>query len=187
MNLMDAIYTRHSVRAYTDEPVSREALEQLMQAAVQAPTAMNLQPWAFGVIQGADRLKGYSDQTKAFFLEHIDEFTMLARYRDTFADAESNLCHGATAMIVIYAKPGGPTADIDCSLAAENLMLAATDLGLGTCWMGFMGFLLNQPEVQRELQIPEGYRAVAPIIIGHPQGPANPAPKNPPELLFWQE
>jgi nitroreductase len=89
-------------------------------------------------------------------------------------------------VIIIFAKPG-PTPDTDCTLAAENLMLAATDLGLGTCWMGFFHFLLNTPEVHAELGIPENYRAVAPIAIGYPQKELPPSQRATPEVIFWQE
>ena len=187
MNLMDALYARRSVRAYTGEPVSRDTLNTLLQAAVQAPTGMNMQPWAFGVIEGVARLKDYSDRTKAYILDHIDQFPGLERYRDFFDNPDSNIFYGAPALIIVCATPNGVTPENDCTMAAQNIMLAACDMGLGTCWIGFFGFLLNQPEVKRELGIPETYRAVAPIVIGHPLGEVPPVEKAAPNVLFWQE
>lgn len=185
MDVMEAIYARRTVRAYTDEPVARETLEALMQAAVQAPTGMNLQPWAFGVIEGVARLRELSDRTKTFMLGMMEQVPALERYRDFFSNPKSNLFYDAPALIVIFAKPNGVTAENDCSMAAQNLMLAACALGLGTCWNGFFSFLANTPEMKRELGVPEDYRAVAPIIVGHPKAPAPPTQKAAPEVVFW--
>lgn len=186
MELMDVLAARHSVRAYTDEPVARETLTQLLQAAVLAPTGMNLQPWAFGVIQGADRLCDYSDRAKVYLLANMAQFPMFERYRGWLDDPDSNLCHGATAAIIVYAKPGGATPEQDCTMAAQNIMLAAVNAGLGTCWIGFLSFALNLPEVKQELGVPDDYKVVAPIIIGHPAGPVPGVEKAPPEVIFWQ-
>lgn len=186
MEFMDVIHARRTVRSFTDEPVPREVLEGLLQAAVQAPTGMNLQPWAFGIILGVERLRELSTRTKAYLLEHLEQFPMFARYRDMLANPESTVCYGAPACIVVFAKPNGATPENDCTMAAHNIMLAACNQGLGSCWVGFLGLLLNEAEVKREFGVPEDYRVVAPIIIGHPQGNIPPVPKNAPEILFWQ-
>ncbi len=187
MELREAIYSRRSVRAYSAEPLSRETLEELMQAAVQAPTAMNLQPWAFGVIEGVERLRAYSDRTKAYLLDNLHSLPGLEQYRELFANPDTNLFYGAPALVVIFAKPGGVAPDFDCAMAAQNLMLAARAEGLGTCWIGFFAFLLNQAEVRQELGVPEDYRPIAPIIVGHPLQPAEPVEKAAPQVIFWQE
>ena len=119
-------------------------------------------------------------------LEHIEQFPMFANYRDFLADPKVNICYGAPACIVVFSKPGGVTPDYDCSMAAHDIMLTAVNQGLGTCWCGFLGLLLNVPEVKREFGVPDDYRVVAPILIGRPQGDIPPVPKNPPEILFWQ-
>lgn len=186
MECLDVIYARRSVRGYTGEPVARETLKRLLDAAVQAPTGMNAQPWAFGVIEGAERLRALSDRGKALLLSQLDRMPMFERYRDMLADPNFNLCYHAPALVIIFKKPDGATADADCAMAAQNLMLAACDQGLGTCWIGFLGFLLNTPEVKRELGVPEDYTAVAPLVVGYPAAPAAPVEKAAPAVLFWQ-
>ena len=183
---MQAIKTRRSVRKYLDKPVSKETIEQLIEAAVLAPSAMNCQPWAFGVIQGKDKLKGYSDQAKAFILENLDKFPILSRYKDTLSNPESNLFYGTSTLLIIYSKNVGPNPRVDCALAAENVMLAARSMGLGTCWIGLSIALLNSPEAKKELGVPEDYDVVAPIIIGYPDGEMPPTPRTAPEMLFWK-
>jgi nitroreductase len=67
--LLNAIYGRRAVRKFTGEQIARPDLERLITTATQAPSAMNLQPWAFAVVQGADRLAEYSERSKRYLME----------------------------------------------------------------------------------------------------------------------
>jgi nitroreductase len=186
MELMEAIKARRSVRAYKPDAVVREKIEKILDAAVNAPTGMNQQPWAFGVIQDKAVLHDYSEATKAFLLSKIDEWTWLAGYADYFANPEYSVFYQAPALIVIYAKNPTPLAQTDCTLAAENLMLAARDLGLGSCWIGFSTWVLDSPDVKKQMGVPEDYKVVAPIIVGYPAGDIPAPEKNPPEVMYWK-
>ena len=186
MELMEAIKARRSVRTYKPDAVEREKIEKIIGAAVKAPTGMNQQSWAFGVMQDKARLHGYSEAVKAFLLGKVDEWTWLAPYAEHFANPEYNVFYYAPALVVIYAKNPSPIAQIDCTLAAENLMLAACDLGLGSCWIGFATWVLDQPDVKKQLGVPEDYTVVAPIIVGYPAGDIPVPEKNPPEVMYWK-
>lgn len=186
MDLMQAIATRRSVRKYRPEPVDRATLEELIQAATMAPSAMNSQPWAFGVITDAELLRSYSARTKALLLASAAEMPWVERYRRMFENPDFDIFYGAPALVLICARPGGVHGEGDCAMAALNLMLAARDKGLGTCWIGFFAILLDRPEEKAALGIPEDYRIVAPIIVGHPDGDTPPPEKNAPEMLFWK-
>ena len=186
MDLIEAIYARRSVRRYQARPVEQPVLEELLRAAAQAPSAMNSQPWAFGIITGADRLRTLSDRAKAYLLERIEQFPMLERYRNMLANPATNLFYGAPALVMLYAKPAGPQPQMDCCLAAQTLMLAAHGAGLGSCWIGLAAFLCSSPEMMREFAVPDGYTLVAPIIIGYPDGAVPVPPKDSPEVLFWE-
>ena len=74
----------------------------------------------------------------------------------------------------------------DCSLAAQNVMLAAQAFGLATCPIGFARHWFNRPEVKQEFGIPESYSPVFPLILGFQKEPAHPADRKPPEVLFWK-
>lgn len=76
--------------------------------------------------------------------------------------------------MVICAKSSAAAAAEDCCLAAENFMLAALDFGLATCPVGLARSWLNAPEVKRELNIPDAYTAVMPIIVGYPASAETP-------------
>jgi nitroreductase len=182
MDLLDALYSRRSVRQYSEKEVERPLLEKLLDAAVQAPSASNSQPWCFGVIKDFNRLKGYSDKAKSHVLSMLDP--NLEHYRAMLSNPDFNIFYNAKTLIVIYAKPIGPHAEGDCCLAAQNLMLAAHDNGLGSCWIGFAVPLFNLPEIKAELKVPAEYVAVAPLIIGYPASKLLQMKKNKPEILF---
>ena len=184
MELMQAIEKRRSVRAYKPDPVEQAKIQAIMNAAVMAPTGMNAQAWAFGIIEDAALLEDINRRVKVFLLSKLDEWPWLTRYEEHFRNPESSIFYKAPAVVIIYAKNDSQVAQIDCCLAAENLMLAATDLGLGTCWMGFASFVLTTPEANKELGVPEGYMAIAPIAVGYPADESPVPEKNPPEVIF---
>jgi nitroreductase len=187
MELIEAIYHRRSVRAYTDQKVDKATVETLINAAVQAPSSMNQQPWAFAVIQNANILARYSDAIKSHLLKTMKPQSPLTKYREQLAHADFNVFYGVDTLILICAKKKGHHVEEDCSLAAQNLMLAAYGLGLGTCPIGFARPWLNLAKTKRELGIPAGYKAVFPVIVGIPRGETAPVGRREPEILFWNE
>lgn len=186
MEFMDVINARRSTREYQARPVEREKIERIIEAAVKAPSAMNKQPWAFGVITDPAVLRDYSERAKAFLLSKTDEWAWLAPYKHYFEDPNYNVFYNAPALVVIYSTDPMPVAGIDCALAAENLMLAACDQGLGSCWIGFSRDVMNSPEVKKELGVPEEYSVAAPIIVGYPAGPVDAPEKKPPVVVYWK-
>jgi nitroreductase len=184
MNLIEAIHARRAVRAYSPRKVSDDAIGSLLAAAVQAPSAMNAQSWGFAVVQDAARLRRYSDLAKRMLLE-LSPDQKTRRYEQLLRDENFNIFYDASTLIVICATALGPYSDADCWLAAENLMLAACDQGLGTCCIGFAVPVLNTADVKAELQIPAGGAAVAPVIVGYPSAVVPPVARAAPKILSW--
>ena len=185
MNTMEAIYERRSVRRFSEEPVSAAEIQALLEAGVQAPTATNSQPWLFAVIQGSGVLKEISDGAKEFLLANMHKMLNLEKYRKVLSKDQYNIFYNAGSLIVIYAKQEGPHPEYDCCLAAQNMMLTATQMQLGTCWIGFAGYYLDLPEIKERLNIPQEYKAVAPLILGHPKFKMPQVKKKPPHILCW--
>lgn len=185
MDIKEAIYTRRSIRAYKDQPVGKELIEQVIDAAIHAPSAMNGQPWGFAVIQDKQALQSLSDKTKAFLVAHVDKFPFLAGYLETLQSPDYHVLYNAPALVIILAKPNTmPIAQVDCTLAAQNLMLMARSLGLGSCWIGFAGMYLSGSESKREFGIPDDYTVVAPIILGYPSVEFSEMDRNPAEVIW---
>ncbi|MHB1219661.1 MAG: nitroreductase family protein [Alphaproteobacteria bacterium] len=184
MDVLEAINTRRAVRDFTAASPDRETIAELIKAAAQAPSAMDLQPWTFAVIQGAGALERHSAEIKKHLLATLSSSSPLYQYRDRLADPEYNLFYGAPVLVAIFATNGGEQAMEDCCLAAENLMLAAHGKKLGTCWIGLARPWLNLDSTKAALTVPESCVAVAPIIVGVPKSVPRAVPRRAPEIRW---
>jgi nitroreductase len=193
MNVLEAIAKRRAVRAYKPDAVPEEAIRALLDAAVHAPTAMHAEPWAFAVVQDRKVLARLSDLAKAAWSAPRDGSPAVGAPRPSaerqaaalLSEPQFNVFYDAGTLILICAAPHGPLDGADCWVAAQNLMLAAADMGLGTCPIGFAIPALNRPEVKAELGLPPGVSVVAPIIVGVPRGEAPPTSRKAPEIVSW--
>jgi nitroreductase len=190
-DVLGAIYARRAVRAYSAEQPPDNVIRELLDAAVQAPTAMHLEPWAFVVIQDKALLQRYSDRAKAMLLETSVAIGWGSASRSRhdhpalLADPAFNIFYDAGTLIVVCRRQGGAFAEADCWLAAENLMLAAAARGLGSCCVGLAVGVLNAADVKRELRIPGDGAAVAPIIVGTPRQTVPAVSRKAPQILRW--
>lgn len=167
---LDVIYQRRSVRDYLPDELAPHRVRELIAAAAQAPSPMNHQDWTFIVVRDRAVLKKCSDLAKAFLLSKIDEaVSPLAGFRRGLADPDFNIFYNAPALVVICAYGRDEMARQACCLAAENLMLAASAQGLGSCWIGLAEDWLNEPQAKDFLGISAALNPVAPIIIGRPK------------------
>jgi nitroreductase len=185
MELIDVLKNRRAVREYLDTPVERPVVERLIEAAILAPSAMNLQPWAFGVALGRERIEGYAKRAKHWLLASLAQTSYDPSIRHMLEDPGYVLFYRSTALVVVLAKSSGTQAAEDCCLAAENLMLAARNEGLGSCWIGFARPWLDLPATKAELKLPDGYHVVAPIVLGYPKAWPPFHGRNTPEIHWF--
>jgi nitroreductase len=177
MDILEAIRGRRAVRDFTAKPVSRTAIRQLISAASWAPSAMNDQPWHFTIVTDPDVLDEISTRAKGWTLAHVSALRQSTHFRDLLSDPAFHLLYHAPALVVISVAAKEQWATEDCALAAQNLMLAAVELGLGTCWIGFAQGWLSSEEGRHLLGLAADQVAVAPIALGYPKVPPPPVPR----------
>lgn len=158
------IKARRSVRLYQDKPIAKALLQEIVDAARFAPTARNVQPWEFIVVTKPDTLKKIAD------LAENGRFIAQAR-----------------ACIAVYCSDTKYYLE-DGSAATQNILLAATELGIGSCWVaGDKKPYCNQ--VGNLLNVPETFKLVSLIALGYPQADEDfrIAEKRPlKEMIHWE-
>lgn len=182
------IYLRRAVRDYKDMDVPDELIKEIINAGTFAPSAMNKQPWRFVVIKGRDRIRRYSDRAKELLSRSLTglEDKEMAALIEKISDPEVNIFHNAPVLILIFATPDARSPEYDCALAAENMMLAARSLGIGSCWIGLASQLGSDKGFLGEIGVPEGYRLIAPLIFGYPRELKQTAPiRNKDVIIKW--
>jgi len=159
MEVIEAIHSRRSVRAYTDRPVDRRLIEDLIWDAAQAPPPFGGEvPWTFNVIRGAERIAHFGEQARDL---------ARARRADAGADAwvdreEFKVFWNAPVVVIISGRVE------DCCRAGQLLILAAHGRGLGACWVGAPMAWLREPAVKAEIGIPANLTPVSAICLGYP-------------------
>lgn len=146
---MNSIYSRVSIRKYKDIPVEEEKITEILRAGMQAPSAANQQPWEFYVVTNKEKIEALSKS-------HI------------YAGCAS----GAPVVIVpVYRKKDilfPQYAEIDLSIAQENMWLMTDSLGLGGVWMGVAPLQDRMDKVREILDIPEDLEAFSLFPLGYP-------------------
>lgn len=163
------IFKRRSIRKFQPESVPKELIEILLKAAMAAPSAMNNQPWEFVVITEADRL------------EKIRQTLIFGRQKTPLAIA---ICGNK-----LKSKNKLSATEFwiqDCSAATENLLLAATALGLGGVWLGVHPVKLFSHAISNVLELPRHIAPLAVVYIGYPADEKEPHTKYKENNVHWQ-
>lgn len=169
------IKSRRSIRAFEEEQIKEKELQAILEAGIYAPSARNLQPWHFTVIQKKELIDRLSKDFKELAKNSDHE------YAKKVANIESyHVFHNAPTVILLSGDEKNPYSPVDCAAAIQNMLLAAESLNIGTCWVGFIAYLLNNPNYQeylKELGIPEGYKQFHSIALGYKKVTATKAPE----------
>ena len=188
MDIETALWHRRSVRDYDSRPVDQATLQHLIDAAIQAPSAVNEQPWTFLVVRDAallDRLsRDAKTQVLANLSDEVPSGNTSERFHQILSDPTFQIFYHAPVLIVIAAQARGSWVTEDCAMAAQNLMLDACSRGLGSCWIGFAQRYLNTPAGKQALGIPDTWVTVAPIIVGHPRTTPAAVPRRTPTIRW---
>lgn len=171
MEFIDVVKKRRSIRAYKPDSVEPEKISVILEAARQAPSWKNLQCWRFMVITGEEKRKAV---TTAFSSNNPGIKALLQ----------------SPVIMVLCANPAESEIwenkafyMLDAGLAMEHLVLAATDQGLATCWMG----LFDEEKLREVLGVPKEYRIIALTPLGYPAQERDPRPRKAMEQIAFGE
>jgi nitroreductase len=192
---MKVIQDRRSIRQYAEEPVSEEDLAMILEAARQAPSGENAQPWRFIIVKDPATRKqlgaiagGGSGRrfTAEFVTQKMQErFTSLedeakkkAIFEKLTSGRVSAFLADAPVSLVVCGRKDVWDLPYDTSAAIENILLMVTALGLGACWVIAPCIDIRDEERLKDLLgVPEGVKIISIIAIGHPTRPHRPRPR----------
>ena len=170
MNIvLETIFKRRSIRKYIEQPLEPEKLDLLLQAGMAAPSAMNCKPWEFIVVTDPEKL---------------------AQFRKRLVFGNRN----APAAIVVCGNPRlstNPAARMfwvqDCSAATENILVAATGLGLGTVWIGVHPVAEFVKVVREVVDLPKHVTPLCIIYVGYPAEEKPARTQYDEHRVYWQK
>ncbi len=175
--IIDVIYRRRAVRSYTDQPVARNIVEEIIDAGRMAPSAINKQPWKFYVLMDKATIKSFSKEIahvalKDFAQSGIKKITQTTNHllhfmHDfNFGALSDPIFHGAPVVIFITAPRDNEWAPLDIGMCSQNMMLAAKAFGLDSCPVGF-GKFVQHTKIFSRLNVPPSEEVQISIILGY--------------------
>lgn len=174
--VLDNIKNRRSIRKYNDKAVSQKVIRQLIEAGRYAPSSHNSQPWRFVVVSDKKKVQELSSDIKKWYkrlliLRPILSFTGLRKLIESVKKrVESDkdlLFYDAPLLVLICAKPSS-FALVDSACAAQNMMLSARSLNIGSCWIGFADTAFKSKRLREKAGVPDGLKVMASLVFGYP-------------------
>ena len=177
--IIEAIHARRSIRNYKECAIEREKLMEIARAGIAAPNAMNRQAWAVRIVDSKEWIDGCTEAFVATikgtpFGEHL------------LTDSFKNMFRNAPAVIIVAAEPTR-FAGVDCGILVQNMMLAAYELGLGTCCLGSpVDFMHSKvaAEYLSSLNLPEGYQIQYALAVGYADEAPEAKPRDESKISF---
>jgi nitroreductase len=183
--VIEAIKNRRSVRSYEPRPVPRDIINTIIQAGNQAPSrgreeevggkkVFSFQPWRFIVVQDLKfrqklvqtTLPFWKSMTESMKETHPGIYEKVMMQYQAMPEPKDMVYYSAPVILFVI----GPTGyAVSCALACENIMIAATSLGLGSCYVGFGAMVKGDADVVEALELAEDEQIYGPILLGYPK------------------
>jgi nitroreductase len=189
--VIEAITKRRSVRGYEPKPIPRDVINTIIEAGNQAPStmgkvkgALRFQPWRFVVVEDPEFKQKLVQITVPIWKKmsegmkemEPDVYEKAMRLYEAMPEPKDMVYHGAPVIVFVIGPSGNA---VSCALACENIMLAATSLGLGSCYVGFGAMVKGDADVVKTLELTDDERIYGPILLGYP--------KDAPEKSFMEK
>lgn len=173
--VVETIMTRRSIRQYKPEAVEREKMQTIVECGINAPNAMNRQPWEVRVVDNPDYINGVTELYK--------KANPQAAADSTFR----NMFRNAPTVVFIGHDTKSESSPFDCGLLAENMMLSAWSMGIGSCCLGSPARFMMSPEAAeylKKLNFSEGYELLYCIGFGYPDETPAAKPRETSKIQF---
>lgn len=188
--VIEAIYRRRSIRAFSSQPIPRSLIRTLIEAGNMAPSGHNQQPWRFIVIEDQEvkqtllKITLPLDQAMLQRLQTTDP-TRAAAIQQVVAQHPDDPIYYSAPIILFVIGTGAGTESMDCSLVCQNIMLAAHSVGLGSCIVGAgRRGLAEDPDIIKVLELAVNETIYPPIVIGYPLAYPKSPPKQSPHITW---
>ncbi len=176
--VIETIMARHSVRKYKVQPVEREKLEKIVQCGINAPSALNKQPWEVRVVSSEEYINGISE----IYKKADPKVAADPNFKNMFRNAPA---------VIFVASPKDGSGQLDCGLLSENMVIAAQSLDLGTCCLGgpirFMNTNTEAAPYLAKLDFSDDYTLLLAIAVGYPDESPEASPRDASKVLFVEK
>lgn len=203
--VLEVIKNRKSIRKYKPDPVPREKVELLLEAARWAPSGENAQPWRFIIVEDKEKIKAMGKvaamadrrQFSAEFaagetekrLKKIKDPKKRQKIMEKLTGGHvSSFLENAPMVIIVCGRKDVWDLPYDCSAAIENILIMAVAAGLGTCWVESPVMdVRDEEKIKEMLQIPKSFKVLTAISVGYPDEAPKPRPRlSQEELVFYE-
>lgn len=173
--VVETIMTRRSVRQYKPQAVEREKMQVIVDCGINAPNAMNKQPWEVRVVDNPE------------FINGVTELYKKANPKVAEDPSFKNMFRNAPTVVFIGKDSASSSADLDCGLLCENMILAGWSMGIGSCCLGSPARFMQTPEASeylKQLGFSEGYELLLCIGFGYPDESPAAKPRDAQKVKF---
>jgi nitroreductase/NAD-dependent dihydropyrimidine dehydrogenase PreA subunit len=204
---------RRSYRSFREKAIPRDNIEKLVAMSRYCPTGSNMQSVQIKIITNRERTKRLSDLTVEYFMEMIDqvdqeimeltskgkdiprelaEWKLFVDRRRPLGQAKESgidpILHNAPLVMIFHSPPNPSTPKDDCVIAAQTVVLGATTLGLGSCYIGLLTIAAqNSPKVYQAMDLPSGNTPYSVLVLGYPKLQYQKAVDRKPLQVQWEE
>ncbi len=173
--VIETILTRRSIRKYLPQAVEREKMQQIVACGIQAPNAMNKQPWEIRVVDNPDFINGVTELFKQENPKQAEDPNF------------KNMFRNAPTVVFVGHDTSSSSSAFDCGLLSENMMISAWSMGIGSCCLGGPARFMTQPaaaEYLKKLAFSEGYELLYCIAFGYPDETPEAKPRDTSKIRF---